>query len=174
MNNSTGNISEVVPSDNRRPNLPILGNMNTGLRQGMNQIIKKDWQNHNQDFGTISNPLLNTQLSRASLLNQKMVGTYTAQSQGQNTGFCDQKMNLDFKPPVNLVVPGFGGGCESEQSTADSQMKLREDYPIDHVKMENGFLSENCNSGDELMNIIFRQVSVFLRSPPEIQYNILS
>lgn len=157
MNNSTGNISEVVPSDNRRPNLPILGNMNTGLRQGMNQIIKKDWQNHNQDFGTISNPLLNTQLSRASLLNQKMVGTYTAQSQGQNTGFCDQKMNLDFKPPVNSVVPGFGGRCESEQSTADSQMKLREDYPIDHVKMENGFLSENCNSGDELMNIIFRQ-----------------
>ena len=53
-------------------------------------------------------------------------------------------------------------------------MKLREYYPIDHVKMENGFLFENCNSGDELMNIIFRQVSVFLRSPPEIQYNILS
>ena len=81
-----------------------------------------------------------TQLSRESLLNQKMVGTYIAQSQGQNTGFCDQKMNLDFKPPVNLVVPGFGGWCESEQSTADSQMKWREYYPIDHVKMENGFL----------------------------------
>jgi len=30
--------------------------------QGMNQIIKKDWQNHNQDLGTISNPLLSTQL----------------------------------------------------------------------------------------------------------------
>ena len=91
-----------------------------------------------------------------------MVGTYTAQSQGQNTGFCDQKMNLDFKPPVNSVVPRFGGQCESEQSTADSQMKLREHYPIDHVNMENGFLSENCNSRDELMNIIFRQVSVLL------------
>ena len=69
-----------------------------------------------------------TQLSRESLLNQKMVGTYIAQSQGQNTGFCDQKMNLDFKPPVNSAVPGFGGRCESEQSTADRQMKLREDY----------------------------------------------
>jgi len=157
MNNSTGNISEVVPTDNRRPKLPILGNMNAGLGQGMNQIIKKDWQNRNQDFGTISNPLLNTQLSRASLLNQKIVGSYIAQPQGQNTGFCDQKMNLDFKLPVNSVVPGIGGRCESEQSTADSQMKLREGYPIDHVKMENGFLSENCNSGDELMSIFFKQ-----------------
>jgi len=156
VNNSTGNISEVVPSDNRRPKLPILGNMNAGLRQGMNQIIKKDWQSHNQDLGTISNPLLSTQLSRASLLNQKVVGTYIAQPQGQNTSFCGQKMNLDFKLPVNMVVPGIGGQRESEQSTADSQMKLGEGYPIDHVKMENGFLSENGNSGDELMSIFFK------------------
>jgi len=166
MNNGTGNISEVVPSDNRRPKLPIIfGNMNAGLRQGMNQIIKKDWQNHNQDFETISNPLLNTQFSRASLFNPKIVGTYIGQPQGQTTGFCDQKTNLDFKLPVNSVVPGFGGRCESEQSTADSQIKLKEDYPIDHVKMENGFLPENCNSTDELMNIFFKQVSVSLCKP---------
>lgn len=32
MNNGIGNISEVVPSNNRRPKLPILGNINVGLR----------------------------------------------------------------------------------------------------------------------------------------------
>ena len=79
-------------------------------------------------------------------------------------------MNLDFKPPVNSVVPGFGGRCESEQSTVDNQMKLRQDYPIDHVNMENGFLSENYNSGDELMNIIFRQVVCFYEAL--LRYNI--
>ena len=60
VNNNTGNITEIVPPDNRRPKLPILGNMNASLRQGMNQIIKKDWKNYNQDLGTISSPLLST------------------------------------------------------------------------------------------------------------------
>jgi len=94
------------------------------------------------------------------------VGTYIARPQGKNTRFCDQNTNLDFKLPVNSIVPGFGGRCESEKSTTKSQMKLKKYYPIEHVKMENGFLQENCNSIDELMNIFFKQVTVSLCKPP--------
>lgn len=41
VNSNIKNISEVVPSNNRRPKLPILCNMNVGLRQDMNQIVNK-------------------------------------------------------------------------------------------------------------------------------------
>eukprot|EP01018_Ginkgo_biloba_P006434 Gb_15884 [translate_table: standard] len=157
INTNMGNINECVPFDNVRPKFPILGNMNVGLRQDMNHIVKQDWQS-SPDFGPISNPVLSPQCSQASLLNQKFVGTYGAQVPGQTTGFCEQKMNLPIRLPVNSVVPMFGGQCDNEQSTADSQMQQRENSVLEHVKVENGFFSENCNSTDELMNILFKQV----------------
>lgn len=88
-NVNIGNISEVVPSNNRSPKLSILGNMNVSFTLGMNRIIKKDWKNHNQDFGTISNLVINKQLSWESLINHKNVREYIVQTQVHNIGFCD-------------------------------------------------------------------------------------
>ncbi|KAH9304985.1 hypothetical protein KI387_009389, partial [Taxus chinensis] len=150
----TGNINEVVST---RQILPVLGHMIAGVRPGINQLIKQEWQNHNQGIGPSSNQMLRPQFCQTSVLNQKFVGRHDAQFQGQNTAYCDPKMNMPVRPPVNSVVPVFGGQCDNEMSTADSQMKLREDYTIDHGKVVNGFGPENSNSINDLVDMFFKQ-----------------
>uniref|UniRef100_A0A0C9RI59 TSA: Wollemia nobilis Ref_Wollemi_Transcript_18815_3529 transcribed RNA sequence n=1 Tax=Wollemia nobilis TaxID=56998 RepID=A0A0C9RI59_9CONI len=155
INTNMGNISEGVPTENRRPKLPLLCNINAGLRPGRNQVIKQEWQSHNQGIGPSSNTILETQFSPTSLLNQKFGGR--PQCQGQNMGFCDQRTNTFVRSPVNTMVPVFGGQCDDVQPTLDGQMKLREDYAMDHGKAVNSFMPDNCNSTEDLMTIFFRQ-----------------
>ena len=133
--------------------------MTPGVIPGVNQVIKQEWQTSNQGNGPSANSLLRPQFCQTSVFNQKFVGRPGAQFQGQNIGFCDPKMNVPVRSPVNLFVPIFGGQCDNGQSSADSPMKLKKDYAIDHDKVNCGFLPENYSSTNDLMDILFKQVS---------------
>ncbi|XP_057853648.1 two-component response regulator ORR24 isoform X1 [Cryptomeria japonica] len=152
MGTNMGNISEVAPS---RQKLPVLSDMIPGVIPGLNQVIKQEWQTSNKGIGPSANPLLRPQFGQTSVLNQKFVGRPGAQFQGQNTGFCEPKMNVSVRSPVNSFIPMFGGQCDNGQSSADSQMKLRKDYTIDQAN--NGYMPENYNSTNDLMDIFFKQ-----------------
>eukprot|EP00252_Welwitschia_mirabilis_P011135 TRINITY_DN25033_c0_g1_i1.p1 TRINITY_DN25033_c0_g1~~TRINITY_DN25033_c0_g1_i1.p1 ORF type:complete len:775 (-),score=137.61 TRINITY_DN25033_c0_g1_i1:681-3005(-) len=155
---SIGDLSEVVSVENRQSNLPLFANANPGFKQDTVRGIKQDWETQMQNFRSLSNPLMNNQLGQSSeIVNQRVLEAYVAHSQGQNTTFCTQDVNLDAKNSVNSIAPTFSRQGGSEQQSAESRIKIKQEYPMNNLKSGSGLFTEPGNTGDDLMSILYKQ-----------------
>eukprot|EP00246_Nothoceros_aenigmaticus_P006523 TRINITY_DN19464_c0_g1_i1.p1 TRINITY_DN19464_c0_g1~~TRINITY_DN19464_c0_g1_i1.p1 ORF type:complete len:310 (+),score=49.49 TRINITY_DN19464_c0_g1_i1:2-931(+) len=140
LNGALGNIS-----DNLKPTMgtsfSALGNLGPGL---LISNCRPSWHSQGPDYGQPLSPIVNNHSPR---FGQSNINGGFIRGQGFTQGLYPGRLSVDTSGALSM----------SEQSTADSEMKLKDERAVDSIfttKLDNGMLG---NRDDDLLGMFMKQ-----------------
>ncbi|KAA8535310.1 hypothetical protein F0562_030313 [Nyssa sinensis] len=144
----------TAPLDDSRGEMQCQAGFVGDIVQQMNQAPSQMWGEHKQDYTQNSNHVFRT---LNSLVSANSFVSPLSQSLGQNDGVCNRGMDVSLVGQSSSGTSTLLQHSEVGKSTMGSKMRSNEDYILEQTKSQGGFVPNNYDSLDDLMNAMIKR-----------------
>ncbi|XP_040999120.1 two-component response regulator ARR12-like isoform X1 [Juglans microcarpa x Juglans regia] len=127
--------------------------------QDMNYTLKQRWEEHKQDCNQNLNHTVNT---INSMVSANGIISPLGRSLDQNNAICCKSFDVSLISQLHGGALSIGPHGEVEKSAPDSKMMINENYLLEQTKSQDGFIQNNYDSLDDIVNAVTKQDDVHL------------